>query len=180
MRLILKLIIMVGFFGGTIYFVEEGKRKTEMVAQSKLAPYNAQIDRYLNKKLIAKNKVPAQGKIVFVDEKTKTLDKFSDYQIIPSDEPSTPDEVNSVILHNCEYLQVGTYTNGSKAMQHVCDFTVINVDSGAWSTWGEFRGTMPPEEIRRKRASSSDETGGLAIYSFFAAGGLVHRKAAAQ
>lgn len=58
----------------------------------------------------------------------------------------------------------------------MCQFTVIDVASGAWSKWGEFRGTIPAGEIKRKRASTSDENGGRAIDSFFAAGGLMSRK----
>ena len=172
---IFKLLIVISVFGGFIYYMNKQKDDKESAEQAKLEPYNIQIERYLKNSSITDVKIPAKGNIIFVDEKTRRVDKFSDYTISPYNQPTDPDDVDSVVLHNCDYVQVGSYTNGSKAMQHSCSFTVIDVATGAWSNWGEFRGTMPPEEIKRKRGSSSDETGGRAIYSFFKAGGLVDR-----
>lgn len=180
MQFIVKWIIIVLLFGGFIYFMKSKEQEREMEAQAKLAPYNAEIERYLARKSFAKPKLPAKGNVIFVDEKTRRVDKFSDYAISPYNQPKSPSNVDSVILHSCEYEQVGSYSNGSKAMQHVCNFTVIDVGSSAWSKWGEIRGTMPPEEIKRKRGSTSDETGGRAIYSFFSAGGLITRRTASE
>ncbi len=163
-------------FGGFIYYMESAKQKREADAQAELAPYNAEVERYLARSSFAKPKIPAKGKVIFVDEKTRRLDKFSDHSSSPLNQPTSPADVDSVVLHNCEYEQVGAYTNGSKAMQQVCSFTVIDVASGAWSKWGELRGTLPPEEIKRKRGSTSDETGGRALYAFFSAGGLVTKR----
>lgn len=179
MQFILKWLVMVSFFGAIVYFTETGKKEREIEAQIGLTPYKAEIERYLAKKSVAKAKLPAKGNVVFIDELTRTVDKFSDYTISPHNQPKDPKDVDSVILHRCKYEQVGSYTNGSRAMQHVCNFTVIDVASGAWSDWGEFRGTMPLDEIRRRRVSTSDETGGRAVYSFFSSGGLVSRGTAA-
>lgn len=180
MNFIIRLVVMILIFGGFIYFINKGKDDRENKALAELEPYNNQIERYLKKNLVTKNRIPAKGNIIFVNEKTSRVDKFSDYTIIPYNQPKDPGEIDSVVLHNCEYVQVGSYSNGSKAMQHVCDFTVIDVATGTWSSWGKFKGSMPSEEIRRKRGSSSDETGGRAIYSFFDAGGLVARRTTPQ
>lgn len=175
LRALLGGLFYIGVIGGVIVFLAERDTVKEEKAQVLLTPYNAQINRYLKKKAVVKDKTPAQGNVIFVDEVTRTVDKFSDYTISPYNLPKTPDDVDSVILHTCAYVQVGAYSNGSKALQQVCNFTTIAVGSGAWSNWGEFRGTMPPEEIKRKRGSTSDEKGGRAIYQFFGAGGLVDR-----
>lgn len=180
MQFIVKWIIIVLLFGGFIHFMKSKEQEREMEAQATLAPYNAEIERYLARKSFAKPKLPAKGNVIFVDEKTRRVDKFSDYAISTYNQPKSPSNVDSVILHSCEYEQVGSYSNGSKAMQHVCNFTVIDVASSTWSKWGEIRGTMPPEEIKRKRGSTSDETGGRAIYSFFSAGGLITRRTASE
>lgn len=177
MKLIFRIIVLL-LIGGFIYFTESKKQAREMDAQAKLGPYNAEIERYLARKSLAKPKFPAKGNVIFIDEKTRRVDKFSDYTISPYNQPNSPSNVDSVILHSCEYEQVGSYSNGSKAMQQVCKFTVIDVASSVWSEWGKIRGTMPPSEIKRKRGSTSDEFGGRAIYSFFSAGGLVTRKTA--
>ncbi|RYF35710.1 MAG: hypothetical protein EOO38_28690 [Cytophagaceae bacterium] len=156
------------------------KDYTESAAQEKLEPYNAQINRYLAKKSTATTRLAASGAILFVDEKTRRVDKFSDHIISPYNQPADPDHVDSVVLHTCDYVEVNTYTNGSKALQHTCNFTVVNVSTGAWSNWGEFKGSMPASEIKRKRGSTSDERGGKASDAFFAAGGLVTRRTAPQ
>jgi len=176
MQLIAKWIIIILLFGGFVYYMESRDREREAEAQEKLAPYNAQIERYLARTSFAEPRVPAKGNVIFVDEKTRRVDKFSDYTLSPYNQPKNPSDVDSVILHSCEYEQVGSYSNGSKAMQHVCDFTVIDVASGVWSKWGKMRGTMPSDEIKRKRGSTSDESGGRAIYSFLASGGLITAK----
>ena len=171
---------MILLFGGFVYLIERKKQTQEADAQSVLKPYNAEIDRYLAKKSITKPKLQAIGNVIFVDEKTRRVDKFSNYTISPYNQPQSPSNVDSVVLHNCEYEKVGSYSNGSKAMQQVCNFTVIDVASGAWSKWGEFRGSMPSDEITRRPGGTSDETGGRAIYSFFSAGGLVNRSTASK
>lgn len=162
--------------------MKSNKQEQEAAAQAQLAPYNAEIDRYLAKKSFAKPKIPAKGNVIVVDEKTRRVDKFADYtyMIGPFNQPKSPSNVDSVILHSCDYEQVGSYSNGSKAMQQVCNFTVIDVASGAWSKWGEVRGKVPPDEIKRKWGNNSDETGGRAIYSFFSAGGLIARRATSE
>lgn len=177
---VFKWMVVIALFGGFIYWMNKEKDDRETEAQAKLQPYNSQVERYLKKNSIAKNPISAQGNVVFINEKTKKVDKFSDYTISPYNQPNGPLDVDSVVLHDCEYVQVGSYTNGSKATQHVCNFTVIDVASGTWSNWGEFKGTMPPEEIKRKRGSTSDESGGRAIDSFFRAGGLVTRQTPSQ
>lgn len=178
MAFILKWIVIATLFGGFIYYMESEKQEKEMEAQAKLEPYNASVKRYLARRSFAMTRAAAKGNVIFVNEKTMRVDKFTDYTLSPYNQPSGPDQVDSVVLHSCEYEQVGSYTNGSKALQQVCTFTVIDVASGVWSKWGEFRGTMPPEEITRKRGSRADETGGRAIYSFFSAGGLITRSSA--
>lgn len=180
MQFIVKWIVIVLVFGGFIYFMESKEQEREMNAQAKLEPYNAEIERYLARKSGGKPKSPAKGNVIFVDAKTRRVDKFSDYTISPHNQPNSPSNVDSVILHNCDYEQVGSYSNGSKAMQQVCNFTVIDVASSTWSEWGEIRGTAPSNEIKRKRGSTSDETGGRAIYSFFSAGGLITRRTASE
>ena len=180
MQFIIKWIAIILLFGGFIYLMKSKEQEREINDQTKLAPYNAEIERYLARKSFAAGKMPARGKVIFVNEKTRQVDKFSDYTISPYNQPENPKNVDSVILHNCEYEQVGSYSNGSRALQQVCIFTVIDVASSAWSKWGELRGTAPPTEIKRKRGSTSDETGGRAIYSFFSAGGLITKRAATE
>jgi len=180
MGFLLKWTVIVGIFGGFIYYMNKIHADKERETQAQLSPYNDQIARYLNKKSVANGRIAAKGNVIFVNEKTRKLDKFSDYTISPYNQPQSPDEVDSVVLHNCEYVQVATYSNGSKALQQACSFTVVHVASGVWSSWGEFKGTMPAAEIKRKRGSTTDELGGKAIYSFFDAGGLVTRKTAPQ
>ena len=180
MDFIVKWIVIIFLFGGFVYYMKSQEQEREMDAQAKLAPYNAELERYLLRRSVAKARIPARGNVIFVDEKTRRVDKFADYTISPYNQPNSPNDVDSVVLHNCEYEQVGSYANGSKALQQVCSFTVIDVASGAWSKWGELRGSIPPEEIKRKRGSTADETGGRAIYSFFSAGGLVTRRNASE
>ena len=57
-------------------------------------------------------------------------------------------------------------------MQHVCEFIVVDVNTHKWSNWGEFRGDLPPAEIKRRKGSTSDEFGGDARYAFISAGGI--------
>jgi hypothetical protein len=177
MQFLIKWVTIVIVFGGFIYFMTGWKNGIEQDALLKVAPYTAEVERYLKKKSVAKEKIPAHGHVLFVDEKTRTVDKFSDHITDARNRPTGPADVDSAVLHNCDYVEVGMYTNGARAMQHVCNFTVVDVASGAWSNWGEFRGTMPPQEVKRRQSSSSDETGGLAVYSFLAAGGLARETA---
>ena len=156
---------------------QAGEKAAEKAVQvrAELALFNAQVDRYLTKKSVTKGRVPAHGRVIFVNERSRKVDKFDD--LVPSMQPKDPSEVDSVILHKCDYVEVGRYANGARALQNVCEFTVIDVVSGAWSHWGEFKGTKPPSEIRRRRTSTSDENvnGGGAVYEFYRAGGLVTR-----
>lgn len=172
---IFRLLFVIACFGGFVYYMERDKFEAEREAQRTLVPYKTELERYLTKKSVAKHRIPAYGKVVFVEGSTKQLGKFSDYPVSSPNQPNDPREVDSVVLHNCVYAQVGSYSNGSRAMQHVCDFTVIEVSTGTWSHWGEFRGSMPRQEISRKRGSTSDENGGKAIYAFIEAGGIVQR-----
>lgn len=173
----LKWTLIIGLFGGFIYYMKKQTNDAETKAQAELTPYNDQIDRYMTKKLDADTLIPASGNVIFVDAKTRKLDKLTEYGLSPYNTPKSPMDVDSVVLHSCDYLQVGTYSNGSRAMQQVCEFTVIDVLTGAWSKWGEFKGSMPLDEIQRRRGSNSDEIGGRAVNAFFMAGGLVHRNA---
>lgn len=170
---IFKWLTIVGLFGGFIYFMKTQEGNREEQYKSELSPYNDQTERYLKSKSSAEDRIPAQGQVIFIKEKTRRLEKFSDYTLSARNQPKDPKNVDSVVLHNCDYVQVGSYTNGAKAMQHVCELTVIDVASGAWSKWGVHKGKMPPEEIKRKRGGSSDENGAHAIYSFIAAGGII-------
>lgn len=180
MRFLFKWTVIAGIFGGFIYYMNKIEDDKEREMQAQLFPYNEQISRYLVKKSVADSRIAAKGNVIFVNEKTRKVDKFSDYTIGPYNQPKSPNEVDSVVLHNCEYVQIDSYSNGSKALQQTCGFTVVDVASGIWSSWGEFKGTMPAAEIKRKRGSTSDERGGKAIYSFFDAGGLVTRRTAPQ
>jgi hypothetical protein len=172
--------LLIAVFGGFIYSLNKERSEREAEAQKQLEPYNNKIERYLKRNSFSKNRIPAKGNVIFVDEKTKKLDKLTDYSISFSNQPKAPDEVDSVVLYSCDYIQVSSYTNGSKAMQYICAFTVIDIATGTWSNWGEFKGTMPAGEIKRKAGNTSDAIGGQAIYSFFNAGGLVTRGTALQ
>lgn len=167
-----KTILLLAIFGGFIYFMGTSEQNREKAVQEELQPYNDQISRYMTKKVISDKKTPARGNIIFVDEKTKKVNKFSDYTLSPYNTPKSPSEVDSVVLHNCNYVEVGMYSGGSRALQQVCKFTVIDVASGTWSSWGEFSGDMPQKEIKRKIGQKIDEKGSPAMYSFFNAGGI--------
>ena len=169
---VVRITAVISIFGGFIWYMTKSDDDREAAAQAAVAPYNAQMSRYLKKNFVAEGRLPAKGKIVVVDGNTRSSDKFSDSNLGRERQPTSPNDVDSVVLHKCRYDQVGSYSNGSRALQHVCTVDVIDVASGSWSSWGEFQGTAPPSEIKRKRGSTSDEKGGGALYGFYQAGGL--------
>jgi hypothetical protein len=160
---VVRITVVISIFGGFIWYMTKSDDDREASAQAAVAPYNAQMSRYLKKNFVAEGRLPAKGKIVVVDGNTRSSDKFSNSNLGRERQPTGPSDVDSVVLHKCRYDQVGSYSNGSRALQHVCTVDVIDVASGGWSSWGEFLGTAPPSEIKRKRGSTSDEMGGGAI-----------------
>ena len=169
---VVRLAIIISVFGGLVWYVTKSDEDRESAAQDEVAPYNAQMSRYLKKTFVVDGRVPAKGRIILVDGNTRSSDKFLDSNLGKVRQPSSPNEVDSVVLHKCRYDQVGSYSNGSRALQHVCTVDVIDVATGGWSSWGEFQGTAPPSEIKRKRGSTADEKGGGALFGFYDAGGL--------
>lgn len=170
-----KFIIYILIIGSIAYFLFKSSKEREIKEQRDqevVAPFNDKAEMYLKKLRFSGVKKPATGKIIYIDSKTRKVDKFSEHNLHRSNQPENPDDVDSVILYSCEYEHVGTYSTGIKALQHVCDFTVIDVKTSTWSVWGEFKGEMPPAEIRRKVGSSYDEKGPSAHFEFNRAGGL--------
>lgn len=172
---VVRITVVISIFGGFIWYMTKSDDDREAARQAAVAPYNAQVSRYLKKNFVAEGRLPAKGKIIVIDGNTNSSDKFLDSNLGKERQPTSPNEVDSVVLHKCRYDQVGSYSNGSRALQQVCAVDVIDVATGGWSSWGEFQGTAPPSEIKRKRGSTSDEKGGSALYGFYSAGGLERR-----
>ena len=171
---ILKILAVLVIIGGIISSQRE-HAKSERKSLSEVAPFQNNIDLYLKKKSLASPNTPAKGKVIFVNDIPRKVDVFSGSEarhlLEPTRLPNTPSDVASVVLYRCEYIEIGRYTNGTTGSQEVCNFKVVDVRTGAWSEWGEFRGSMPPEKVSG-RSVASDEKGGYAVRSFVAAGGL--------
>lgn len=87
MEFIFRMVALVVIFGGFIFFMKSKEEKREAEIQAIFAPYNAEMTRYLDKKTYSSSKFPAKGYILFVDEPTKKVTRFSDNQ------PKNPSEV---------------------------------------------------------------------------------------
>ncbi|NMG17638.1 hypothetical protein [Aromatoleum bremense] len=142
--------------------------KKEQKIEQRLAPFNAVSIQYLAKDKTAKNRLPVTGKIIVIDAESGSLIPFEEYerQLNPKHIPTHPDEVDTVILQDCKWDKVGFYSAGGDGLQESCQFYVIKPKERIWSSWGETKGSMPPDEVRRRRSSTSDVKGGRAIIEF--------------
>lgn len=150
--------ILVGSF---LYY--EHKEKKEL--ETKMQPYNDAVAQYLDRKEFSASPIPIKGKVVTINLKSKTVDPFRTW-LGPNYVPSKPSEVQTAIVHDCNDVVVGTYTGGMKAIQQQCTIFLVDVESKTWYRWGEINGSLPPDEIRRKRGSSADERGSNGIDEF--------------
>ena len=100
------------------------------------------------------------------DSKLNKVVPYEEYQINLKYRPTSPDEVKTAIIQDCQYIKIGTYTNGAGAMQEECSVHIVDVETQTWSYWGKVKGSSPSDEIRTRRGSASDEKGGRAMYVF--------------
>ena len=167
MNFILRLLPVALLIAFAVYQTNKKEEKVE----ERLAPFGAVSIQYLEKVKTVKNKLPVTGKIIVIDAVSGSPIPFEEYerQINPKHIPTHPDEVDTVILQECKWEKVGFYSGGGDGLQESCHFYVGKAKEKILSSWGETKGSMPPEEVRRRRSSTSDVKGGRAITEFLRA-----------
>jgi hypothetical protein len=94
------------------------------------------------------------GPLVVVDKTDNALDRF--YASHPSALPDSPDAVKYVLWLECESRQVGTYSDGMRALQQTCGLTLIDLAADAIIDQRSLAGPRPPEVKKH----GGDATGG--------------------
>lgn len=149
------------------FAVYQTNKKEERIEQ-RLAPFNTASVQYLAEAKTVKNRLPVTGKILVIDAESGSPIPFEEYerQVNPKHIPSHPDEVDTIVVQKCKWEKVGFYSGGGDGLQESCQFVVGKPKDRIWSAAGETKGSMPPEEVRRRRSSTSDVKGGRAIVEF--------------
>jgi hypothetical protein len=168
MDIAIKFIAAIAFVFFLIYSQIESQKRDES-KQNYLQQFTTSLPKYLSKDKVTDQKLPIGKKFIIIDAKTSSIVPHEDYAIDSAYRPLNAEDVNTAIVQDCEYVEVGAYTNGAKALQEECNVQVVDVDTHTWSDWGTIKGGAPSNEISRKRGSTSDEKGPRAMSEFLRA-----------
>jgi hypothetical protein len=109
------------------------------------------------------------GKAVIVETKGRRIDPLT-FQLPDSIRAEIPEEVYSLIFLDCQTPEVGSYTNGAKARDHVCEIVIYDMGTaqvvyansvvryapGSISLEQSGTGERPDEEVLEAIASISN------------------------